>query len=593
MNIMEPAFVILAVACITAVLQLAGVIVTAGVLRVAGVRSGWTLVVIAMVLLLVERVVSLVTLADLTPPDAYAWSFQMSSLLISGLLMVGGIRMVPRFVAIAEAEALMQEQETAFHGVLDNMADTYYRTDPEGRIVLGSRAGEQLLGLPIPQLIGLHLSDFYADANDRAEFLKALQDSPDGVQGYEALMRRADGSEVWVETSARYYKDLNGNVAGVEGIGRDITERKAVETMTQRLGRIVENSVNEIFVFDSESLRFTLVNRGARENLGYTMPELRQMTPADINPEYTEQQFRDLVAPVRRGEVNLLEFETVHECKDGSQYDADVLLHIAPAEGSPVFFAIIMDSTERRRAEERLAHAQKLEAVGQLTGGLAHDLNNILTAVILNLEMAQLNCQGNADLERYVKEAHDASLRGVSLTQRMLAFARKQALAPNVVNINDLVVGLTQLMERTIGPTIPIAVSEYEGLWPCMVDPSQLENALLNLAINSRDAMPQGGRLEIATSNAFVHGDEAQDLEVPEGDYVLLSVKDIGSGMPANVVERAFNPFFTTKEAGHGSGLGLSMVFGFAKQSGGGVRIASELGEGTCIDIVLPRYVDA
>jgi signal transduction histidine kinase/CheY-like chemotaxis protein len=240
---------------------------------------------------------------------------------------------------------------------------------------------------------------------------------------------------------------------------------------------------------------------------------------------------------------------------------------------------------ERQRTEEALLQAQKLEAVGQLTSGVAHDFNNLLTGVLGNLELLERRLKNQESLRR-LRAARLAAERGARLTHQLLAFSRKQRLAPTPLDLNRLVSEASDMLFRTIGATVRIETVLTEGLWPALVDPTQTELVLLNLAINARDAMPEGGRLTIRTANVS-QGDAPADLAA--GDYVLISVSDTGEGMSEEILRRAVEPFFTTKEPGKGSGLGLSMVHGVATQSGGGLHIDSRLGHGTTVNVYLPR----
>jgi len=251
---------------------------------------------------------------------------------------------------------------------------------------------------------------------------------------------------------------------------------------------------------------------------------------------------------------------------------------------------IAMDVTQQRSLEEQLRQAQKLEAVGQLTGGVAHDFNNLLTVVLGNLELAQEHLQPDSPAGESAAQAAEAALRGATLTQRLLAFSRKQPLRPQPLDVRRIVAGMDDLLRRALGETIVIEVVNAAGLWRCQADPAQIENTILNLAINARDAMPAGGRLRIETSNARIDDEcAAHRAEVKPGQYVLLAVTDTGTGMPPEIVRQVFDPFFSTKERGRGTGLGLSMVYGFVKQSGGHVAIYSEAGEGTTVKVYLPR----
>ena len=248
---------------------------------------------------------------------------------------------------------------------------------------------------------------------------------------------------------------------------------------------------------------------------------------------------------------------------------------------------------ELMAAEEALRQSQKMEAVGQLTGGLAHDFNNLLTGVTGSLELLQARiAQGRInDVDRYVNAAQGAARRAASLTHRLLAFSRRQTLDPKPTDANRLVAGMEELIRRTVGPEITVEAVAVGGLWPTLVDPGQLENALLNLCINARDAMPDGGRITIETGNRWLDARTARERGLEPGQYISLCVSDTGTGMTPEVIAKAFDPFFTTKPIGQGTGLGLSMIYGFTKQSGGLVRIYSELGRGTNVCLYLPRHL--
>lgn len=249
-------------------------------------------------------------------------------------------------------------------------------------------------------------------------------------------------------------------------------------------------------------------------------------------------------------------------------------------------------TTELMQAEEKLRQSQKMEAVGQLTGGLAHDFNNLLAGISGALELMSTRIeQGRwSDVDKYIVTAQGAAKRAAALTHRLLAFSRRQTLDPQPTDVNRLMKGMTDLIQRTVGPSILVETIGTPGLWPTLVDASQLENALLNLCINARDAMPDGGRITIDASNRWVEDGATQVHDLPEGQYLSLCVTDTGTGMTPEVMAKAFDPFFTTKPIGQGTGLGLSMIYGFANQSGGQVRIQSEVGKGTSIFIYLPRY---
>ena len=264
-----------------------------------------------------------------------------------------------------------------------------------------------------------------------------------------------------------------------------------------------------------------------------------------------------------------------------------------PGTRKPVLSGICQDITDRESKDAQLRQAQKMEVVGQLTGGLAHDFNNLLAIIVGNLDLLQEEFTNDSDARELTDDALAAAVRGGELTRQLLAFSRRQALSPQRVDPNRLVTEMASLWRRTLTEAIAVQVHLADGVWPTRADPSQLESAMLNLVINARDAMPDGGVLTIETANLSIatgEWNDGEESDIASGDYAVISVSDNGSGMPPQVAARVFEPFFTTKPLGQGSGLGLSMIYGFAKQSGGSVKIYSEAGEGTTVRLYLPRF---
>ena len=303
-----------------------------------------------------------------------------------------------------------------------------------------------------------------------------------------------------------------------------------------------------------------------------------------------ERRFADILKsgrPCPRLEARMVRF-------DGSVIDVEASVTPIADQLPDGLLIVLRDVTERRLLEQELRQAQKMEALGQLTGGVAHDFNNLLMVIIGNLEIASEHAAGVSGLERALGRATVAAEIGADLTQRLLTFARRQPLQPQSLDLNRLVHEMRDLLRRSLGEDIDVKIDPCADLWPTSVDRGQLENAIINLAVNARDAMPDGGTLAIETANIHLDSDYARrNPEVTSGDYVLLEIADTGTGMEPEVIERAFEPFFTTKEVGRGSGLGLSMIYGFAKQSDGHVKIFSAPGHGTSIWLCLPRAASA
>jgi signal transduction histidine kinase/CheY-like chemotaxis protein len=277
---------------------------------------------------------------------------------------------------------------------------------------------------------------------------------------------------------------------------------------------------------------------------------------------------------------------------DRQRRDQDLVEHELRRRNAALETRIDARTAELADSEQQLRQSLKMEAVGQLTGGLAHDFNNLLTGITGNLELLSARlAQGRIqDLNRYIISARSAADRAASLTHRLLAFSRRQALSPKPILLNRLISELEDLIRRTMGPSIALEVVGAGGLWTALCDPNQMENALLNLCINAHDAMPDGGKLTIETANASLDFLASRQRDIPPGQYVVMCVTDTGIGMSKETIDRAFDPFYTTKPLGEGTGLGLSMVYGFARQSGGLSRIYSELGQGTTVKVYLPRY---
>ncbi len=358
------------------------------------------------------------------------------------------------------------------------------------------------------------------------------------------------------------------------------------ESVLARLQRILDHSVDAICSFTADG---TCVEMSARSKdiWGYEPAELVGRNFGDlIHPDDREASGRDNIE-IRSGRQVSDMLQRYHR-KDGG------LVHIqwssVWSDEEQLFFNIARDVTAQIEAEARLRQSQRLETLGQLTGGVAHDFNNLLTVILGNAEFLAEQLPEDGDLHRLAIAMQDAAERGSALNRRLLAFARRQALEPRVTDVNALMGSMDHLLRRTLGEHVEIEIVRAGGLWRGFVDPAQMESAILNLCLNARDAMPDGGRLTIETANAHLDGTYAASHEdVQPGQYVMVAVTDTGQGIPPDVVNRAFEPFFTTKDVGKGSGLGLSMVYGFVKQSGGHIKVYSEVGQGTVVRIYLPR----
>jgi PAS domain S-box-containing protein len=473
--------------------------------------------------------------------------------------------------------------------------------DPQGRVVSWNAGARRIFGYTAEAIVGLSFETLYTpEARRDGRPAKALgaarHDGRDEELGWRL---DASGHQLWVRAILEAVQDPSGQLLGYTCVARDISSlrrvNEALGSDEQQFSLLVQGVRDyAIYMLDPEG-HVASWNAGAERIKGYSEEEV---LGKHFSHFYAEEDAsagrpaRNLSIARERG---VYEGEGWRRRKDGTLFWAHVVIdRLTSEEGNIVGYAkITRDVTDRKRAEEQLAaarealfQAQKIETIGQLTGGVAHDFNNLLMAVMGNLELLRKWLPAAPRPHQLLDNAMAGAQRGASLTQRMLSFARRQELHPRPVEIPLLVHGMADLLKRSLGPEIRIGTSFPLQLPRVLIDPNQLELALLNLAVNGRDAMPGGGRLEIGARTEHVVAGHSTQL--PPGEYVCLWVADEGHGMDADTIKRATEPFFTTKGAGKGTGLGLSMAFGLAEQSGGRLQLQSQPGKGTTVEIWLP-----
>lgn len=519
-------------------------------------------------------------------------------------------------------ERAVREAEVRNRQILDSVMDyAIIATDMRGRVTSWNEGARRILGWSESEMLGQSLERTFTpeDVERRQILIEAAAALESGSGMDERWHVRKTGELFWANGSLMVLREETGTAIGFVKVLRDRTaERLASEALIRserRLDALVRASSQSIFSAAADwsalrqHVRDGLLNdslpANARWQQDWVYPDDRALLSSAIGAAIADKSGLEL-------ELRVL---------DASQRVRWTLLRAVPlldAHGAiEEWFGTASDVTDRRQAEEqlrlltetleervrersaalllaeeKLRQSQKMEAVGQLTGGLAHDFNNLLTAITVGLELLQARVQqGKYDrLERYVEMAQTSAARAAALTQRLLAFSRRQTLAPSALEVEALVHGMREIIARTLGPSISLQVIPAADAWKVLVDAPQLENALLNLCINARDAMPDGGELTISLHNRSLDHAAAQLLDLPPGDYVCLSVQDTGTGMTEEIMSKVFEPFFTTKPIGQGTGLGLSMIYGFTRQSGGHVRIESDVGVGTTMALYLPRF---
>nr|WP_315438514.1 PAS domain-containing protein [uncultured Pseudomonas sp.] len=496
----------------------------------------------------------------------------------------------------------------------------------------------QLHGIDPALASQLPISDYLQGVHpeDRALIARSIKHCITHGTEYaeEYRLLKADGELRWVFARGRCYKDHHGRPVRFLGAALDLTERKHTEQalrQSQTELQLIINAMPILISYVDHEERFRLNNAAYLDWYGLTPQELYGRTIREVIGEEAYFLRAPYIAEALAGRPCSFSLYTPH--RDGSSRHA--LMNYLPRHGADGsvngFYIFVIDESERKkteealrnlnetleervsarteqlaqanqrlqnemfereRAEDALRHAQKMEAVGQLTGGIAHDFNNMLTGIIGSLDLMQRYiADGRAEeIGRFTEAAVSSANRAAALTHRLLAFSRRQSLDRKTLNVNELIHSLEDLIRRTKGDPIELMLRLADDVWPISTDVSQLENALLNLVINARDAMPDGGELLIETANVYLDGNDITTLEpVKAGDYLMLAVSDNGTGMTPSVRAKAFDPFFTTKPIGQGTGLGLSMIYGFAQQSGGHVSLDSLPNQGTCVRLYLPR----
>ena len=520
----------------------------------------------------------------------------------------GYVKVVRDRSAQREAAVGVQASEAKLRAIADSIDQMIWSTLPDGNhdyynqrwyeytgVLEGSTDGEEWNGM------------FHPDDRERA--WKVWRHSLATGEPYhiEYRLRHRSRQYRWVLGRAQPVRDESGAIVRWYGTCTDIQDlvearevltrsREELEAIvaerTRERERTWANSQDLLAVLDLRSI-FRAANPAWQMILGWQPDEVIGHSYLDFVHAEDHSSSEDAFAQATHDP--LLRHENRYRHKDGTYR---WISWTATPESELIYASGRHITTEKeaavalQNAQEQLRQSQKMEAIGQLTGGLAHDFNNLLMGISGSLELLQRRvAQGRVgELDRYVNAAQGAAKRAAALTHRLLAFSRRQTLDPKPTDINRMTNGMEDLIRRTMGPAIEVEVVGTVGLWSALIDPPQLESALLNLCINARDAMPDGGRLTIETANKWLDERAAHDRDVPPGQYLSLCVTDTGTGMTPEVSARAFDPFFTTKPLGMGTGLGLSMVYGFARQSGGQVRIYSEVGDGTTICLYLPRH---
>jgi len=498
------------------------------------------------------------------------------------------------------AEDALLRSEERYRALFDAVPVGLYRTSSDRRIANANPAMAQMLGFAsVEALIGSDAVELYVEPEVRREWARRLE-TEGLVQGFEAQLRRHDGSALWALESARATLDDAGRILHIEGTVQDITERKQAELRLRdseaQYRLLFDANPHPMWVVDPETIGCLAANDAAVRSYGFSRQEFLTMPATDIRPPEDVPQMQARIRAVAAAEGVVSVGESRHRRKDGTIFDVHVTSSPLTFGGRPAVLAMAIDITERKRAaaalerlEGQLRQSQKMEAIGQLAGGVAHDFNNLLGVIIGYSELLLRDLAPGSPAARRMTEIRDAADRAAALTKQLLAFSRRQVLQPRVLDLNAVVSEAEAMLARVISENVEIVTVLAPDLGRVRADPGQIQQVILNFAVNARDAMPGGGRLTLETRNVDLDRRDAdRHAGLAPGRYVALLVSDTGHGMAPEVLEHMFEPFFTTKEQGHGTGLGLATIYGVVTQSGGHLEVESAVGRGTTFKVYLP-----
>lgn len=631
-----------------------------------------------------------------------------------------------------QSEKELRESEEKWRAITENLTDIVWIVNLQFEMIYINKAVEKIFGFTVDEYLQRKvqekyppdvLQDMYNKLMEEFENEKKPGIDRNRTRIVEIQEYKKDGTLADLSVHVKFLRDEAGNPNAIIGISRDITEQKKRLKEIQRYKLIFEQSINEIYIFDVKTLMFTYVNQASINNLGYSLEELKRMTPVDIKPEFTLQQFNELLSPLREGTEKSIVFETVHKRKDGSTYDVEVHLQLVKIDDEEHFAAIILDISERKRIEkslkeseekfrilaestpmaimmyqdnkwiyanpaaealleyseqelcsmnfwdvvhpddkaiviergskrqkgedatvgyefrvisksgmikwvllygatvmykgkpaglisvlditerkkieeekrklqEQLLQSQKMESIGTLAGGVAHEFNNMLNIISGHAELALLNIPQENDARKDIEEIKKAAQRSAEITKKLLTFARKQEEKSSIVNVNSAIDSMIGMLKRLIGENIQLVWQPANRELSVQIDEVSLDQILVNLSVNARDAIDKQGTITISTHSVSIKDEVALQHNVLPGEYALIQVNDNGIGMDEETQKLIFDPFFTTKEVGKGTGLGLSTVYGIVKNNGGFIEVQSEKGKGTTFKIYLPVFIE-
>jgi len=528
-----------------------------------------------------EDIVGFITLHNKQPPPFTYQDLELGTLLTS---------YSSEKLRATQAIEAVREREAEYRKLFNNLPDVFYRTDLDGKIVMASPAIGNLLGSKMEEIIGTNARDYYLYPQKWDELLELLSDK-ESVDGFEFQLKRKDASIIWTSVNAHYFRDEAHNIIGVEGIIRDVTERKKSEEAHMRLATAVEQATELILITDTDGT-IQYVNPSYERVTGYTREELIGKNSRMLKSGKHDQAFyKDLWDTIRSGDV--WRGRIINKTKSGHLYQEEATITpIRDSAGNIInFVGVKRDVTRESMLEKQLQQAQKMEAIGTLAGGIAHDFNNILAAISGYSELARLDMKNSPRAMKNLDKVLKASYRAKELVTQILTFSRQAEYENKPVHISSIVKEALKLMRASLPTTIEIQQDIDQDIGNVLADPTQIHQVLMNICTNAGHAMrDKGGILQVSLNRP--KGDPEFAMQFPGQDHeghLRLKISDTGHGMPPEVLERIFDPYFTTKEKGEGTGLGLAVVHGIVKNHNGHIAVSSEVGKGSTFCVYLPR----
>ncbi len=577
---------------LTIVLQVTAVIMILRLIRITGRRGAWWFIASALFLLSIRTGYVLVKYLNLQFNNPDSTFIAVTTFLVSALVFIGISRIAPVFITIKKSEEESKENENRLRIAFDGSPDPVciVRID-NSHIIKCNKSFCEISGYSYGEIIGKTTNDldFWNDQLDQAK-VRELIEKQGHVWNYEAKVKMKDGAlrRILLSTRVLDYEGLPCILVNIRDVEELMQSEDALRESEMKYRSILDNTLDGICITKDGTILFC--NKQFIEMYGFeSINDAIGLKVKELVAAGSWDLVKEQLRARENGRRVISHYNFVAKRTDGSEFEVESLGSPIQYQGETALQAVLRDVSEQRKLETQLFHAQKMESIGLLAGGIAHDFNNVLTAITGTVYLSKIGLSKGRDLKKDLDDIDAAANKAANLTRQLLAFGRKQHMEPRIVSLNEIINSMDRMLQRIIGEEYDIKAIVGEKLWMIKADPAQIEQVIVNLSVNARDAMPNGGKLTIETSNQIISDSDAKKhVEIAPDEYVMLAISDTGIGMNDTTKAQIFEPFFSTKEEGKGTGLGLSTVYGIVKQSGGHIWVYSEIGVGTTFKIYLP-----